>query len=233
MGRLEIACYALGVVFLVVGVTVAMSLATDAWRANQHVRGLWWSALAAILVLAGILVGTLPIAHKADAEINATNQNAGQQRAWITVRSVTLENNTIAEGSRPTVFVEFENTGRVPATDLRPFGIIGLAEYSPDKGGIPDFPMDFVLEARANRRPPPTSIIGVGTPNVLPLTLRDPLSKQDVTDLTSGTGRFIVVYGLVEYRSIGGGSLHPTTFGYRTSSGYNALVPLGNWNSVK
>jgi hypothetical protein len=67
---------------------------------------------------------------------------------------------------------------------------------------------------------------------VLPLTALNPLSQQDVTDLESGTGRFIVVYGLVDYHSIGGEVTHRTTFGYRTHGGYNALIPLANWNSL-
>ncbi|OFW02202.1 MAG: hypothetical protein A3I61_15405 [Acidobacteria bacterium RIFCSPLOWO2_02_FULL_68_18] len=155
------------------------------------------------------------------------------QRPWVTVKSVRLGDGTVGIGQRPTVFVEFENSGQAPAITVRAFGIIGLAEVTDQILTIPEFPMGYVRSIRSARPPAPAAVMGAGAPYVLPLTLKDGLSQIDAEGLKDGTGRFILVYGLIDYESPSGGSSHMTTFAFRTNDGYNALVPWKTWNSVQ
>jgi hypothetical protein len=66
----------------------------------------------------------------------------------------------------------------------------------------------------------------------LPLTLADPLNDKDVAGLINDTGRFLIVYGIVEYQSTGGESYF-STFGCRTAGGFNTLRTYGKWTTAK
>lgn len=395
---MEIVCYAVGVIFLGVGLTVALTTFQDAWKANEHVRWLLWGGLSAACALVGIVAGGLPMAYKADAESSAPKsgddavekvrvvleeqtaqqmrpyvgvsyvketmeigkpvgihikfKNTGKSpaydvesrvsfqkieggariareydgqefnnpsvgevnpgneveairhghiwtmdelmevatdrshkivahglvryksnyiptgiaetpfcyefdpdlgsmvvcrkdtlsrelhksnsnvRPWVTIKSVRVEYGTVKAGQRPSVLVEIENGGALPATDVRTFGIVGLAEETSKVMSLASFPLGYVRSLRAQRPLAAGVVLGVGAPFTLPLTLADPLTQTDVAGVILGRGRFLLSYGFVEYSTPNGG-LFRTTFGFRTKGKYDALGPVNEWNTVE
>lgn len=111
MGKLEIVCQALGVIFVGVGLTVALTVAQEAWKSNEHVRGLWWSALVAQFALIGMVAIALPIAYRSDAE-KRTQTRDDPMRPFVGVASTQP---TLEIGKPIAIVVKFTNTGKSPA----------------------------------------------------------------------------------------------------------------------
>lgn len=119
MGKVNILCYALGLILGSVALAVALPIAQDAWKADEHVKGLIWSSVVAVLVVAAVLVGALPMALQADTEraAEAPKGLAGDQRPWLTVKSATLIQD-FAVGKALRAVIRVTNTGRTPALDV-------------------------------------------------------------------------------------------------------------------
>lgn len=107
MGKITILCYALSVVFGTVALTIALTYALDSWKGDQHVRGLLWSCVVGLFAVAAVLVGGMPEAMRADAEVAAKAkpdvgdaigevkellraQTNAQQRSYLQIDNFTL-----------------------------------------------------------------------------------------------------------------------------------------------
>jgi hypothetical protein len=71
VGKINILCYFLGILLGTVALGIATTVAQDAWKSNEHVKGLIWSCVVAVFVVAAAFVGSLPMAIEADAEAKA------------------------------------------------------------------------------------------------------------------------------------------------------------------
>ncbi len=126
LGKMEIVCYGLGVIFLGVGLAIALTTFQDAWNANNHVRWLVWGTVASGCALLGIFVGGLPIAYKADAEKPARGDDPAK-RAWVLVVDCKFMN-LFAEGAPLRSEIVLRNTGQIPAMNVEIINNAGIGE---------------------------------------------------------------------------------------------------------
>lgn len=143
MAKINIVCYALGILFGSVALGIALTVAQEAWKSNEHVKAISWSALVVLLALAAAYVGALPMAMQADAEVAARRnpsidpftevkklletQSAAQLRPYMVITAAEMLW-PLKVGENVVVSIFIKNAGKTPASNVRMFGRL---EYEP------------------------------------------------------------------------------------------------------
>ena len=200
MSKINILCYAIGVLLTGVALAVALPVAQESWRNNEYVKGLIWSCFVGVLVIGAILAGGYPFAVEGDAASkkgepdsaeralrHLAEQTALQTRPYIDVLGASLD--YLAVGNVPSARVTIKNSGRTPAVDV----MVG------SRLQIGDFPLftDTAYEAIDG----PRISIGADGQAVIPV-VRDnaPMTETEWAGIKSGM-RWLKVHGEIVFTS--------------------------------
>lgn len=143
MAKINIVCYALGILFGSVALGIALTVAQEAWKSDEHVKAISWSAFVLLLALAAAYVGALPMALQADAErVARSNGRDGpsdefklEQRAWVAATAFAGTPPAPTIGQPLEVRTTIKNSGKTPARN-----VVIRSVFEPlERGKVPTF----------------------------------------------------------------------------------------------
>jgi hypothetical protein len=236
VAKINIVCYAFGILFGSVALGIALTVAQEAWKANEHVKAISWSALVVRLAVAAAYVGALPMAVQADAERIAlaaqratktdTEQGTVSSRPWITVLKSTIAIPRLpTDNYDPWIEVELINSGNAIAADVTAVYTLDIGPSIPEhkKPGPPGAPVTVG---------PQTSFSVIGRGRFA--ELKEMYKKQGFDFLSAtlnGTLNYFM-YGTIAYFDAARSKRYTTEFCFKFDMASDKLMLCDKWNSA-